>query len=426
MATLFYNCILILLFPFFVIWWMLSFTNSKYRTGWKERLGFLPVELTSSLKDRSVFWIHTVSVGEGNAAVPLLLRLKAKYPDKKLVVSTVTVTGQKNIRAKMKGIDGLFYFPFDFPWIVNRVIDHIHPELFIFFETEIWPNLLNRLRNKNVQSVLVNGRISDQSFGRYLKIRSLMSVWLGSISIALMQTEEDRKKFLALGGQPSSTHTTGNTKYDQIIRPNRIPFQEYPLLSRWDWWIAGSTHSKEEEMILKAYVLVRKRFPRLGLILAPRHPDRWNEVTGLLNRTGIRFLKRTGLSQNPEWKQEDAPVILLDTIGELSDWYYWAAIAFVGGSLVPKGGHNILETAIWGKAPFFGKHMHNFREIAELFKSKGAGIEIAGEEDLAIQISYYLENRSLLEEKGKNAVELLYEKQGASEKNLEFISKLIH
>jgi 3-deoxy-D-manno-octulosonic-acid transferase len=425
MFYLIYNLILILLMPIFLIWWVISFLNPKYRIGWKERLGILPTEVLHSLRNFPVLWVHAVSVGEVNAALPLLHRLRERFPDKKIVVSTVTVTGHQQAKSKLEKVDALFYFPFDFPFIVKRVINDIHPDLFIFFETEIWPNLLTDLNQRKIPSVLVNGRLSDRSFRRYSKLNGFMKDVLSKITLALMQTNEDREKFLALRGIPERTVTTGNTKYDQVKRKGEMPMQKMTLFSEWEWWIAGSTHSNEEEMILRAFLVLRKEFPKLGLLLAPRHPERWSEVAGLLTRLEIPFIRRTDLDFKTKWNQSDSPVILLNTIGELSDSYYWASIAFVGGSLVPKGGHNILETAAWRKAPFFGPFSDNFREMIQIFKERGAGVEISGEMDLVPKISYYLKNRSLLEEMGRKAERILYEKQGATERNLEYISKLI-
>ncbi|MBI1820800.1 MAG: 3-deoxy-D-manno-octulosonic acid transferase [Nitrospirae bacterium] len=397
----------------------------KYSVGWSQRVGFLSSEMINSLKNRSVLWVHAVSVGEVHAAIPMIRLLKERFPDKKLIFSTVTVTGHKTVAAKIKGIDGLFYFPFDIPWIIKRVIRMLHPSIFIFFETEIWPNLLGNLKKNGIPSVLVNGRISNRSFSRYLKIKWLMKEWIGNISLALMQTEEDRFKMLELGADPCRIMTTGNTKYDQLKQPDKIPFGQISVLGQWDWWVAGSTHPGEEEMILNAYLRLRNEFPRLGLIIAPRHPERFSEVSGLIEQKGIFYSRKSQLKNETVWKSHFPPVILLDTIGELSEFYYWATIAFIGGSLVPKGGHNILEAVIWGKAPFFGKYSENFKEMVQIFKENNAGIEISSEEELVPKIGLYLKNKNLLEEKGKTALKTLHENQGATDRNMDLIEKLI-
>lgn len=425
MAYYLYNFLLILLSPLLLAWWGISLFNPKYSVGWKERLGFLPSPLVGSLKNDRVIWIHAVSVGEVNAAIPLVQLLRERFPEKKLILSTVTVTGHRTAKAKMGGIDGLFYFPFDLPWVIQRVLRLVHPSVFIFFETELWPNLLEHLNRKKIPAVLVNGRLSDRSFLRYSKIKRFMKGWIQKITFCLMQSEEDRKKIISLGADPERALTTGNTKYDQLKRKQEPPVTGLPLLNQWDWWVAGSTHFGEEEMILKGFGSLNREFPRLGLILAPRHPERFDEVSKLIRRANFSFLKRSALSRESVWNGEHPPVILLDTIGELSDFLYFAAIPFIGGSLVPKGGHNILEAAIWEKAPFFGKHTDNFKEIVEIFKERKAGVEISNENDLVSKISFYLRNRPELDRMGKGALEILYEKQGASRRNLEYIAGLI-
>ncbi|MHB8482366.1 MAG: 3-deoxy-D-manno-octulosonic acid transferase [Nitrospiria bacterium] len=425
MTFFLYNFLLLLLSPLLLVWWGISLFDRKYSIGWTQRLGFLSPQLIDSLKNRSVLWIHAVSVGEVHAAMPMIQLLKKRFPDKSLILSTITVTGHETVSSKIKGIDGLFYFPFDIPWIIKRVIRLLHPSMFIFFETEIWPNLLGYLRQNHIPSVLVNGRISNRSFSRYLKIKWLMKEWIGNISLALMQTEEDRIKMLELGAEPCKIITTGNTKYDQLKQPDKIPFGQISVLSQWDWWVAGSTHPGEEEMILNAWLALRNEFPRLGLIIAPRHPERFSEVSGLIEQKEVFYSRKSQLKNETVWNNHFPPVILLDTIGELSEFYYWAAIAFIGGSLVPRGGHNILEAVIWGKAPFFGKYSENFKEMVQIFKDKNAGIEFYNEGEIVPKISFYLKNKGLLEEKGKTALKILHENQGATDRNMALIEKFI-
>jgi len=421
-----YNLLIAASAPVLLLFWLASLMNPKYRTGWKDRLGILSPALLKATRRRRLAWMHLVSVGEVNAAVPLIRRIKSDYPDIFLAVSTVTVTGNFNARRQLPHIDGLFYFPFDFVWVIKRIIRHLHPVVFIVFETEIWPNLIYHLRKDRIPIFLLNARLSDKSLKRYRFISGFISQFLLKIDYVLAQSERDRQRFILLGADSHRVVVTGNTKFDQMQMSGSVPYSDVALLRNWNWWVAGSTHSGEEEMILSAFLKAKLEFPALGLILAPRHPERWNDVAGILVRLRIPFIRKSEWSAGvPEWKRVDSPVILLDTIGELSDFYYWATIAFVGGSLVPKGGHNILEPALWGKAPFFGPHMDNFTDISELFEQAEAGIKIDDPSELSEKVIYFLRKPDELADRGKRSKELLLRMQGATERNLMFISKYL-
>lgn len=420
-----YNLLLLFLSPFLTLWWGASLFKSKYRKNWKERFGVYSAKFLSTIEKGDVIWIHAVSVGETMAALPMIEALKKRHPDKKLVLSTVTATGRETALSRIPALDGLFYFPFDLPWVVVRVLTHLRPKIVIFFETEIWPNLLDELSKRMIPAVLLNGRISDRSFRRYRLIKTFFKLWVNKFSLCLVQSNEDHEKLLFLGADARKTFRTGNTKYDREVKNERKLFPDVPFLERWDWIVAGSTHSGEEEMLLEAHFHIRVKHPRTGLILAPRHPERFEEVSRILQKRGEPLLRRSipGFAVNA--LSTMAPVLLLDSIGELNEFYGWATISFVGGSLVPRGGHNILEPAIWGKAPFFGPYMENFREMAELFKSRGAGIEVENAQDMEEKMIKYLDHISLLEQAGKTAREILLENQGATLKNIQWIEKYL-
>ena len=421
-----YNLLLLLLSPFMMIWWGVSLFKKKYRIGWKERLGFLSGSIIASLENHQVIWVHAVSVGEVMAALPLIIALKEKYPDKKLLLSTVTATGRETALSKIKHLDGIFYFPFDLPWIVSSVLNQLQPQIFIFFETEIWPNLLNALYRRKIPSVLVNGRLSDRSFGRYLRAGWFVKGSVGKISLCLMQTDGDLNRIISLGADSKRSFRTGNTKYDQQVRKEKKAFPDIPFLERWEWIVAGSTHPGEEKELLRIYRPLREIFPEIGLILAPRHPERFSEVASLVMESGLPMVRRSWLKEAfPLSEGAGPPVFLLDSMGELTDFYGRATISFVGGSLLHKGGHNILEAALWSKAPFFGPSMENFREMVLLFLDRGAAVQVKDGNDLFEKMKFYLERRSELSRIGKTAAEILNENQGATIKNLKWIEKKI-
>ncbi|NOY52863.1 MAG: 3-deoxy-D-manno-octulosonic acid transferase [Deltaproteobacteria bacterium] len=422
MIYFFYNLlttvVVVLGLPFFLI---KLITTPKYRPGAAQRLGFYPKEAAEKLRGREVLWIHAVSVGEVIAALPLMRELRRRYPERKIALTTVTATGNRIARAQAKEADVILFFPFDLKPIVGKAIRLTHPALFILIETEIWPNCIHALFKKKIPSLVVNGRISRNSFSGYRRIRFLMSRVLPEITAFSMQTKEDARRIIALGAPPERVRNTGNIKFDITANPltgeeARQIRNDYLLPPEGPIFIAGSTHPGEEEIIIKIYRQRRKVHPDLTLILAPRHPERCSEVEEHLRTAGLSYQKRS----HPETGKE---VLLLDTVGELSRLYGIATVAFVGGSLIPHGGHNILEPAVYGVPALFGPHMENFPEISKIMKERRGGIECDGAEQLGKTLEELLNDpgkRKIIGRAGRTIIE---ENQGALEQTLTLIDQ---
>lgn len=358
----------------------------KYISSLTQRLGVLPVSF--NLDGDESIWIHAVSVGEALVARSLLPALREQYPGLKIFVSTTTLTGQQIARTRLPNVDGVFYFPFDLQPIVNRTLRIVKPRLFIMMETEIWPNLLRACRKSGVKTMLVNGRISSRSYPRYKMARSFFRRVLIDVDKFCMQSDESARRIIDIGADAARVTVTGSLKFESVeppaavtagrgegrvlryfrISPNRLVF------------IAASTLKGEEGPVLQAFTAVRRQHPKALLIIAPRKPERFGEAESLARAEGYRVVRRSELPVDSEPADD---VVILDTVGELAQLFSVATVVFVGGSLVDKGGHNILEPAVHGKPIVFGPHMENFKEIAESFIASQASIQLAATEQLS-------------------------------------------
>ncbi len=406
--------------PFFLI--KLT-TTPKYRAGLFQRLGCLPRKATEKLSQAGTIWIHAVSVGETIAAVPLIRSLKHRYPEREILLTTVTATGNRTAKTQVGDSVTVLFFPFDLLFIVQRVIQHIRPSLFILMETEIWPNCIRTLHKNGIPILLVNGRISRKSYSGYRKIRPMMKRVLSLIDAFAMQTGKDAGRITRLGAPENRVRNTGNIKFDQeipsISDPDRRKIRrEYALPDQGEILIAGSTHPGEEGPVLDAYARILQDIPDLILILAPRHPERTPEIESLMRERNLGYQKRS----RPDPGQR---ILLLDTVGELAGLYRIGSVAFVGGSLVPKGGHNILEPAACGTPVVFGPHMENFPEIARVITEEGGGLQIESSRELATVLGELFadeERRMKIGEKGRR---ILLENRGALEKTLELVDRFL-
>ncbi len=361
----------------------------RRRQGIGERLGFLPAAKLAALAGRPVIWVHAVSVGETQAVLPLLRELKAECPHAALVVSNVTETGHQVART-VGEIDCCLFFPFDFTPVVRRVLRAVKPAVIAIVETEIWPNFVRLARQEQVPVVLVNGRISDRSYPRYWWVRSFLRPVLANFAAFCMQSAEDARRVRMLGAPPARVRVTGNLKFDLSLSPPSPAAvagmkTAYRLPSRVPIWIAGSTHEGEEELVLGVYERLLAAGQQLFLVLVPRHPERGDRIGALLHRRGFTFVRRRRLAAGSPLAAGD--VLLVDTVGELQRLYGLADLVFVGGSLVPVGGHNLLEPAALAKPVLFGPHMENFRDISRhlLAASGGRQVNSAGELYEALQ-----------------------------------------
>jgi len=406
-------------FPYFIF-------KHKFHPGFLMRLGIFSKEHLEFLKDKNPIWIHAVSVGEVNAVKSLIGELRKEYPHKDLVISTVTETGNTIARSIAKDNDRVIYLPLDLSFIVKRVIDLISPSLFITVETEIWPNLISWLNKKKIPIVLVNGRISNRSFKGYRIIKFLLRNILKKLSLFCMQTDRDRERILFLGAPKDRVFVVGNMKFDTTDYTDRRitdytdKYKTFLGLSQKEiLWVAGSTHRGEEVQILDVYRDLLLEFPNLRLLIAPRHPERSYEIENLIRDFGFKTLKISRL--NKENIRNGKEIFLLDTVGELLYFYSIAEIVFVGGSLIKKGGHNLIEPAFFRKPIIFGPYMFNFQDICDLFLNNKGAIMVSNKQELQKEIKNLLKNPSKRGDLGRHAENLILQNQGAAEKNIDLI-----
>jgi 3-deoxy-D-manno-octulosonic-acid transferase len=392
-------------------------TVPKYRGGITQKFGQLRKGVMKVVRGTRPIWIHAVSVGEVMAAHPLIRELRKKYPDRKLILSTVTVTGNFTARRRVPEADAVFYFPFDYPCIVRRVIHGINPQVVLIAETELWPNFLRELKRSGIPSAVINGRISPRSHKNYLKFGKLFSQVFDNVTLFCMQSDADAVRIKDIGADPERVIVTGNLKFDQKIQTSRsVPVTIKPgrkVIT------AGSTHRGEEAALLDVFTRLRIKFPDLVLIIAPRHPERFDEVEGLINKAGYECQRRTGL------KGPVKDVLLLDTIGELRSFYSLCDIAFVGGSLVKVGGHNLLEPAAMKKPVVFSRYMFNFKEISEALMSAGGGVMVRDKGELYVQFDNLLSDKDLAERMGERAFSVIEMNSGSAKKTIDAIGRLI-
>ncbi|MGQ0734320.1 MAG: 3-deoxy-D-manno-octulosonic acid transferase [Acidobacteriota bacterium] len=357
----------------------------KYVGSLSQRLGRLPVSF--NMDGEASIWIHAVSVGEVLTARPLARELRGRYPRMRIFLSTTTLTGQGLARRNMPDVDAVFYFPFDLGPFVRRTMELVRPRLFVMMETEIWPNLLAECRRRGVKTAIVNGRLSERSYPRYRLVRGFMRRVLSDVDAFCVQSEESARRFIDLGADPRRVTVTGSLKFDSLdltspAGPSRTRdrvLRYFRVASTRSVLVAGSTMKGEEEAVLRAFRRVRGAVPATLLILAPRHPERVSDVVLLCQHEGFKTVRRSHLPIDADPR---ADIVVVDTIGELATLYQLATAAFVGGSLVPTGGHNILEPAVFGRPIVFGPHMQNFAEIARTFVANGAALQVPGDRDL--------------------------------------------
>ena len=398
--------------------------KKRCRRGLAQRFGWLPKRLAEDCADGHTIWIHAVSMGEVNAVVPLVQELKTRDPRQRVVVSTVTETGKDTVTRRLEGLAQHIYFPLDFPWVVRKVLGVIRPRLILIVETELWPNFLNVAARRGILCVLVNGRISTDSFEGYLRLRPFFSRIVRLFSLSLMQSDRDVQRLVALGADPSRVVRTGNLKFDQNLNALSADPIVLGLQAHEELFVAGSTHPIEEEAVLDCYRRLLDVAPGLVLVVAPRHVERAEALGAMARARGFAVLRRTALDQHREALQGPR-VVLLDTFGELAGVYRQAALVFVGGSLVPIGGHSPLEPASCGKAVVFGPHMDHFAEVADLLVSQGGAIQIQDGEEMSVALGGLLKDRARLQQMGSAAEQIVLANRGTVAKNAELIVELL-
>ncbi len=386
-----------------------------------QRLGFYG----NDTADRPAAWVHAVSVGETMAAVPVVEGLHRAHPELAIVVTTVTETGARVAKGRLAGIATHRFSPLDLPGPVRRAIRSNRPRFFVVLETELWPNLFRALSARGVPVMLANGRISDRSYRRYRRVRRFMRQLLLSVTVFGMRSEEDARRIIGLGAPPERVFVTGNIKHDAPADdPDQAALWRRLLGLRPETkvWIAGSTHHGEERLVLDAHEAVGAAEPDLVLILAPRHPERVEEVERLVRSRGLPVVRRSGL---PVAQRREA-VIVLDTVGELAQLYQIADVVFVGGSLVPSGGHNMLEAALKRKPVLFGPHTTNFRESAEILIDGGGGLVVDDARGLVRSLTRLLSDPALRTRMGEAGFRAVAARQGAVRETLALIDRFLY
>ncbi|MHB1951027.1 MAG: lipid IV(A) 3-deoxy-D-manno-octulosonic acid transferase [Acidiferrobacteraceae bacterium] len=390
-----------------------------YWRGWGERLGFIPVHLEQSL------WIHAVSVGEVRAAVPLARALHAAYPHRPLLVTTTTPTGAEQARTLLGDIAEHAYLPYDLPGAVERFLARAKPALLLVMETEIWPVLYGRCARHRIPVCLVNARLSARSFRRYRRVPGLVRDTLGHVALIAAQSDDDAGLFVDLGAKRAHVKTVGNVKFDLSL-PEDLPHASALIRASFvgsrQIWIAASTHEGEEEAVLSAHAILQERYPALGLILAPRHPERAPSLARLCARYGFLAVRRS-LCHKPEIGVSQ--LLLADTLGELPLLISASDVAFVGGSLVPVGGHNLLEPCALGVPVVFGPHLFNFAEIARLVCEAGAGRKITAPGALADEIDRWLGDPEGRTRAGAAGRALVRDHRGAVARTLSLLAHIL-
>jgi 3-deoxy-D-manno-octulosonic-acid transferase len=406
----------------------------KYITGLRQRLGKLPAIASD---DRPLIWLHCVSVGETEAARPLVRALLARVSSYRLVISTTTVTGQRIARdAFGRDAAAVFYFPIDLAWIVRRVLRTLRPAAVLIMETELWPHLLRECRARAIPVALINGRISITSFGRYQLIRPFIRGVLDNLSIALMQSEQDAARIRELGIPNERVRMPGNLKFDSAESAidndataglrERFGFDGAKRLI-----VAASTHAPEELVVIDAFKQIKNFQPayQARLLIAPRHPERFGEVASLLQNSGLTWSRRSDAAQVED---RSCDVILLDTIGELRHVYSLADVAFVGGSIAPHGGHNVLEPGARGVCVVTGAHTHNFAAVTKAMLDENAIVQLpkvpasAAPAELAGALHTLLSNDSQRRDIGQRALMVCNRNRGATERTLQMIANLLN
>ena len=418
-----YSALLVLFLLVTLPYWLLQMLrHGKYRAGLRQRLGRVPSKLAAQQVRRTI-WMHAVSVGEVVASSAVVEALQQKFPEHRIVVSTTTNTGQK-LAAHRFGEANVFYFPLDFGFAIRPYLAALHPELVVVAETEFWPNFLRLAKRSGARVAVINSRISDRSLPGYGRLRFWLPKVLDNVDLFLAQSDDDGRRLIEIGAPAQRVSVTGNLKFDvapptppAIVASVRESLRESeagPVL------VCGSTVEDEEGSLLSAFRNLLVDHPKAVMILAPRHPERFVEVAELVEQLGFRMCRRS------LWGGESLAggVFLVDSIGELAALYSLATVAFVGGSLVPRGGHNILEPALYGVPVVTGNHYENFRDIVNYFRERNA-VRIVGLAELPLVIMELVGNSEARDTLGRNALGALASQRGATVRTVDALVQLM-
>lgn len=429
MVLFFYNLALLTALAAGSPWWLWRMaTTRKYREGLGERLGSVPRRLRAAAAgEKPVIWLHAVSVGEVLAVSRLVQEMEASFSGYRIFISTTTRTGQELARTRF-GAESVFYCPLDFPWAVRAYLEALQPRMLILAETEFWPNLLSGCFRRDIPVVVVNARISDRSWPRYQMLRRLWRPILGRLTRVLAQTEADAQRLIALGSDPERVSVSGNLKFDvTAARQAEATTLLRGIGTGFRFLVAGSTLEGEEAALLEAWPRLLAADPKLIMVLAPRHPERFAAVTALLQNSGMVWNKRSDWQRNSTTAiapLKPGQIVLLDTIGELASVYSIGAVAFVGGCLVPSGGHNPLEPAQFGIPIIVGPHYANFRAITDDLRAHNA-IRIVSKEELAKVLIELLSNHEDARKMGERARQVFVQQAGATSRSIDALREIL-
>ncbi|MFA5260729.1 MAG: 3-deoxy-D-manno-octulosonic acid transferase [Candidatus Omnitrophota bacterium] len=420
MIAWFYNLVFILAAVFYAPF---LFLRGKWHSALVSRLGPVPEDVVQFCSEGPVVWVHAVSVGEVQAVSRFIRLLPARIPGVKIVLTTVTRTGNQLALSRMGTGCKILYAPLDLSWVVRHYIRRLRPRLYVTAETEIWPNLFMGLARQRVPVVVFNGRVSRKSFARYRVVAGLIRNILEQVTLFCVQTDTDAERLRLLGAPADRVQVLGNVKFDEASDEEGYSRDCAGYDAQDDIWVAGSTHPGEENIVLSCFTALRKKFPRLKLILAPRHIERALEVCSLVEAFGWRPVLWSRETNRRSLEAEE--VLVVDTIGHLRKLYALATVVFVGKSLVGGGGQNIIEPAAYGKPVVVGPAMDNFERVVEVFQRSQALVQVCGPEELEEALRLLLDNPDRRAAFGRRAREVVLSQRGATEKSLALISPLI-
>src|SRR4030066_1277810 len=425
-----YNAVLVIAAIFILPYYLITMVcKGKYRKSLIPKLGGKQAKILAGLKEGPRCWIHAVSVGEVTAAAPIVAALKLKKPDIEVIFSTSTETGQEMARRHIFGADAFIYFPLDIPYVVRKIIKSAKPSVFVMIETELWPNFLKACKAQGIKTLIVNGRISLRSYSKYRWTNFFWKKILNDLSAAAMISEIDASRLKKIGMSPEKIQVMGNAKYDALASTASSGLCEeisHRLSTQKDdrFFVAGSTHPGEEEIIIRVYAEILALYPEFKLIIVPRHIERTSSIIELLQKNGFTDIITMTEINNSKARTSER-VIVVDVIGELFKIYSLATIVYCGGRLVNRGGQNILEAAAWGKIIFYGPSMEDFSEEKTLLEEAGCGVTVRNAKDLLRKILQALEKPAELEKRGARGKVVVAANMGAAVRYAEIISRLI-
>lgn len=411
-----------LLALYMILYFPILLLKGKFHGSFLQRFGFFSDVLKERVRHPRNIWIHAVSVGEVIAIIGLMRELKIAHPDHQLILTVSTKAGHELALKRAKDFAVILWAPLDFYFIVRSFIRLIQPRAYIVAETELWPSLFTQLFRRKIPILLINGRISDNSYGKYLKIRWFIKRYLGYISVLCMQSKQDVERIIAIGAPAEKVCNIGNVKFDDLPTSNSFTLEDFGLRNDDILWVCGSTHPGEEEILLDIYTKYKDQYPSLRLAIAPRHIERVVTIEKIIQAKGLSHVR---FSQMSTGARDYRAIVLVDTIGHLRSFYAFSAFVFIGKSLTVKGGHNIIEPAFFEKPVIVGPYMQNFRDVLIAFKKENALIQVNSPLELEAAVGTLLEHPDKRGDLGQKAKAVIVRQQGATKRGVELVSKAL-